>query len=235
MVKEWLEKGNAAAVLDVTSDQIEMLKKDYPQSLMSFTCDVADPESVKMAANQTNQKFGRIDYAVHNACLCLFKHFEEHRRDDFSRVMNVNFQGAINVTKAVLPMMKIQKQGKVCFMSSGVGVTGYINLSSYACSKGAMESLAKCLHHEYAESGITFHILHPPLTNTKSSSPLPVPNEFKAHPEKVGKGFIRRIDSKKFIIAPSFRDALSIKLSYLFPLPMGRLLVKLTNRAANKV
>lgn len=96
--------------------------------------------------------------------------------------------------------MQNERQGKICFTSSGVGVTGYINISPYACSKGAIESLAKCLNNEYEGSGITFHIMHPPLTNTKSSSPLLVPKEFKASPEKVGKGFIKHIDSKKFII-----------------------------------
>ena len=77
--------------------------------------------------------------------------------------------------------------------------------------------------------------MHPPLTNTKSSSPLPVPKEFKALPEKVGKGFVKHIDSKKFIITPSFADAVSVKLSYLFPLLMGKLLVKMTKKASSNL
>jgi short-subunit dehydrogenase len=127
--------------------------------------------------------------------------------------------------------MKIQKQGRICFASSGVGVTGYMDISSYAASKGAIESFAKCMKIEYADSGVTFHIMHPPLTDTKSSSPLPIPKEFKALPEKVGKGFIKNINSKKFIITPSFADAVSVKLSYLFSLSMGKMLVKMTNNA----
>jgi NAD(P)-dependent dehydrogenase (short-subunit alcohol dehydrogenase family) len=73
--------------------------------------------------------------------------------------MDVNFYGAINLTESVIPVMKAQKQGKIYFTSSGVGVTGYMNISSYASSKGALESLAKCLNIEYAETAITFHIL----------------------------------------------------------------------------
>ena len=53
---------------------------------------------------------------------------------------------------------------------------------------GALEALAKCLRIEYAKDNITFHIMHPPLTRTESASPLPVPDEFKALPEKVGYG-----------------------------------------------
>ncbi|WMM25485.1 SDR family NAD(P)-dependent oxidoreductase [Tissierella sp. MB52-C2] len=164
-------------------------------------------------------------------CLCLFKNFEEHTKEDFNRVMDVNFYGAISLTKAVIPIMKNQRQGKVCFTSSGVDVTGFIDISSYASSKGAIESFAKCMNIEYEDSGITFHIMHPPLTDTKSSSPLPIPREFKASPEKVGKGFIKNIDSKKFLITPSFTDRISVRLSYAFSLPMGKMLVKMTKKA----
>ncbi|MBU5425569.1 hypothetical protein KQI41_04010 [Tissierella pigra] len=83
----------------------------------------------------------------------------------------------------------------------------------------------------YEDSGITFHIMHPPLTDTKSSSPFPIPKEFKASSEKVGKGFIKNIDSKKFIITPSFADKISVRFSYAFSLPMGKILVKMTKKA----
>lgn len=233
MVKQWIENGNYAAVLDLNCDNIDRLKMTYPKTLLSFKCDVCDRESVKTAVDQVHAQFGSIYYAVHNACLCLFKSFGEHSREEFNKVMDVNFNGAVNLAWAVLPVMNAQRQGKVCFTSSGVGVTGFMNISSYACSKGAIESLAKCLNIEYADSGITFHILHPPLTDTKSSSPLPIPREFKASPEKVGKGFVKNINSNKFVITPSFTDALSVKLSYLFSLPMGRILVKMTKKANN--
>jgi NAD(P)-dependent dehydrogenase (short-subunit alcohol dehydrogenase family) len=233
MIKRWLENGNCAAVLDLNCDNLEILKKNYPEALLFFKCDVCDKESVKAAVDQTCNHFGTIQYAVHNACLCLFKSFNEHSREDFERVMSVNFYGAINLTEGVIPYMITQKYGKIFFASSGVGVTGFTNISSYASSKGAIESLARCLNLEYADSGVSFHILHPPLTNTKSASPLPVPLEFKSSPEKVGNGFIKNIEKNKFIITPSFSDTVSIRLSYLFAVPMGRMLVKMTGKAQN--
>ncbi len=226
MAKEWLALGNRVSVLDLHSENIDLLKELYPDALLTFVCDVRDMLAVKAAVDQTVDQFGSIQYAVHNACICSFNGFESLDTEDFHPVMDVNFYGAVHLAKAVLPIMKAQKQGKICFTSSGVGVTGYINISPYACSKGAIESLAKCLRNEYADLGITFHIMHPPLTNTKSSSPLPVPKEFKALPEKVGKGFIRHIDSRKFIITPSFADAVSVKLSYLFPCLWAKCLYK---------
>jgi NAD(P)-dependent dehydrogenase (short-subunit alcohol dehydrogenase family) len=233
MAKRWLENGNNASVLDLNCNYIDTLKKTYPSSLLTFQSDIRNKASVYQAIDQTHKQFGSIDYAVHNACLCLFKSFNDHSIEDFQNVMDVNFYGAVNLAEAVIPFMKTQKFGKVCFTSSGVGVTGYLNISSYASSKGALESLAKCMNIEYSDSGITFHLLHPPLTDTKSSAALPIPKEFKSSPETVAIGFIKNLNSSKFIITPSFSDAVSVKISYLFPLSMGKLLVKLTNKIIN--
>lgn len=60
------------------------------------------------------------------------------------------------------------------------------------------------LNLEYASYGVTFHIIHPPLTRTRSAAPLPVPKEFMADPKKVGYGIARHISSKRFIICHSF-------------------------------
>ncbi len=233
MLRQLLEDGNNAAVLDIHIDQLEPLGAQHPGRLLVAQGDVRDADFVRDTALRARDAFGALDYAIHNACLCPFAGFEALRDEEIHDTFAVNYFGAVNLCRAVLPIMKAQKQGNICFTSSGVGVTGYINISPYACSKGAIESLAKCLRNEYADLGITFHIMHPPLTNTKSSSPLPVPKEFKALPEKVGKGFIRHIDSRKFIITPSFADAVSVKLSYLFPLFMGKMLVKMTRKAAS--
>ena len=70
--------------------------------------------------------------------------------------------------------------------------------------------------------------MHPPLTRTKSASPLPVPNEFKALPEKVGYGLAKHINSKRYIICHSFNQKIQTMGCYLFPIKMGTLLSKMT-------
>ena len=124
--------------------------------------------------------------------------------------------------------MSAQKKGRVIFTSSGVGVTGFMNISPYSSTKGALEALAKCLRIEYAKDNITFHIMPPPLTRTESALPLPVPEEFKALPEKVGYGLARHINSKRFIICHSLNQKIQTLGCYLFPTKMGDLLSKLT-------
>lgn len=151
----------------------------------------------------------------------------------YERVFNVNYYGGLRLAKRVLPYMQEQKRGKIIFTSSGVGVTGFIGISPYASTKGALESLAKCLNIEYASDGISFHIIHPPLTRTKSASPLPVPNEFMADPQKVGYGIAKHIFSKRFIICHSFGQKLQTLLCYLCPIKMGKLMSKMAARYMN--
>ena len=115
-------------------------------------------------------------------------------------------------------------KGKVIFTSSIVGVTGFMNISPYASSKGAIESLVKCLNIEYKHKGISFHIFHPPLTRTKYLEPLPVPKKVMEAPEKVGIGLAKNINKKSFIICHSLWQIVEIMACYLFPIKMGKLM-----------
>lgn len=86
---------------------------------------------------------------------------------------------------------------------------------------------------EYASDGISFHIIHPPLTRTKSASPLPVPKEFMADPQKVGFGIAKHIFSKRFIICHNFSQKFQTLICYLCPIKMGKLMSKMTVRYVN--
>lgn len=227
-VKELLKEGYRVTALDLKTENLAGLEGE----ILPLVCDVGDGEQVKAAAAKSFERFGSIDIAVQNACLCTFDSFEDTETETFKKVFNTNYFGAVNLTKAVVPYMKKQGYGKIIFTSSGVGVTGFVNISPYASTKGAIESLAKCLNIEYAADNISFHIFHPPLTKTKSASPLPVPKEFMAEPQKVGEGFAKNIGKKSFIICHSAGQKLQTMGCYLMPVKMGKMMSKMTARYA---
>ena len=210
-----LKDGNKVAVLDVETDKLEALAQAFPKQLLYYNTDVCD------------------EIQIHNACLCTFANENDTELNMYERVFNVNYYGGLRFAKSVIPYMQAQKRGKIIFTSSGVGVTGFIGISPYASTKGAFESLAKCLNIEYASDGISFHIIHPPLTRTKSASPLPVPKEFMADPQKVGFGIAKHIFSKRFIICHSFSQKFQTLICYLCPIKMGKLMSKMTVRYVN--
>ncbi len=222
MVRQFIRDGCRVAVLDVHISNLTQLATDNPDHLLPFLCDVRDSETVKKCVSEISSKWGRIDFAIHNACKCTFGSLEETDESVYQEVFAVNYYGAIHLTKAVLPIMKSQNKGKILFTSSGVGITGFQNISPYASSKGAIEALAKCLNLEYQNTGISFHLLHPPLTRTHSSKPLPVPEEFKVDPQVVGQGLAKNIDKDSFVICHSLAQSLQMKMTYLFPVALGK-------------
>lgn len=228
MTERLLETGNRVSVLDLETDGLLRLKECFRDSLIYFRADLRNHEEVKAAVDSTAEEFGTIDIAVHNVCICTFESEAETDCDTYKDVFDVNYFGALRLVKSVTPYMVAQNRGKVIFVSSVVGVTGFCNISPYSSTKGALESLAKCLRIEYAKNNITFHIMHPPLTATKSASPLPVPKEFMASPKEVGCGLAKHINSKHFIICNSLSQKIQTLGCYLFPIQMGDLLSKLT-------
>lgn len=231
MAAAQLEHGDRVAVLDIATDKIGTLASSYPDTLLALGCDVSVAQQVQEAVTSIEQKWGTTNIAVHNACICLFTSLELTSEDDYRRVWDVNFLGAVNLAKAVLPGMKARGAGKVCLTSSGVGVTGFPDLSAYAASKGALEALAKCLDTENRPYGVTFHLLHPPLTRTASSKPLPVPQEMMMDPQKVGRGLARNLHKKSFVICHSTGQRVQVRLAYLLGVRMGRLMGKMAQRA----
>ena len=232
-MEQALKDGNKVAVLDVDTESLERLAQLFPNKLFYYKADVCDEMQIRIAIADIIKKFQRIDIAIHNACLCTFGKETTTDFNIYERSFDVNYYGALRLVKSVLPYMQAQKYGKVIFTSSGVGVTGFIGISPYASTKGALEALAKCLNLEYASVGVTFHIIHPPLTRTKSAEPLPVPKEFMADPQKVGYGLAKHITSKRFIICHCFVQKIQTIACYLFPIKMGKLMSKMKLRYIN--
>lgn len=231
MVERLLELGHSVTALDIQTDGLENLRQKYPGTLLPVLADARDAAQIESGVQQAIERFGELDAAIHNACLCVFGSERDISYDVYQQVLDVNYFGALRLAKAVLPHMRNAKRGRVIFTSSGVGVTGFEDISPYAASKGAIESLAKCLKIETMEYGISFHLFHPPLTDTVSAAGLPIPKEFKADAKKVGYGLADHIWSDRFVICHSMSQTLQMRFSYRHPLFIGNMMTKMTKRA----
>lgn len=230
LAERLLEQGNTVTILDLYTDGGEALQKRFPGAVLPVTADARTLSSIENGITQSLDQFGTIDAAIHNACLCTFECEQDTDYATYEKVMDINYFGALRLARSVLPVMRKQKKGRIIFTSSGVGVTGFANISPYASSKGAIEALARCLKLENTEYGISFHLFHPPLTDTVSASGLPIPKEFKADARTVGHGLADHIWSKRFIICHSVNQALQIRFSYRHPLLIGNMMTKMTQR-----
>lgn len=233
LTEHLLELGNHVTVLDVEITELLKLKEKYPAQLLPVICDVRNKDGIQEAVRMSVTNYGDIDIAIHNACLCTFGPMKDTDCTVYEEVFHVNYFGALRLAKAVVPYMEKAGKGKVIFTSSGVGIMGFPDISPYASSKGAIESLAKCLNLEYMDKGIRFQLIHPPLTRTRSAAPLPVPRDFMADPKAVGYGLANRVNKESFYICHSVGQQLQTALCYLFPVKMGRSMSALLKRKQN--
>ncbi len=232
--KTLLEDGYSVAALDISTGDLEPLVSLFPDRLLVLQCDVADAAQVNEAVGDVIKRWSQIDVLVNNACIAIFKPFEQRTIEETRKEFDVNYFGYLNTIRAVFPHMKARREGIIHNVSSGVGITGFPGISGYASTKGAIESLTRTLALEFEKYGIVVNLMHPPLTNTKSASPLGIPVQAMDDPARVGRNLAKQILSTKPAIASDFRTAVYLLFAYRYPKVLGRLFAKLTENARNQ-
>jgi NAD(P)-dependent dehydrogenase (short-subunit alcohol dehydrogenase family) len=137
------------------------------EDLLAVALDVTDPDSVQTAVDAAVQRFGRIDVLVNNAGNFYAGFFEEVTPEDFRAQIETNLFGPLNVTRAVLPVMRAQRAGLVVTFSSTAGITGGEFTSAYAASKFALEGWSESLSPEVAPFGIRTMLVDPGFFRTE--------------------------------------------------------------------
>jgi NAD(P)-dependent dehydrogenase (short-subunit alcohol dehydrogenase family) len=122
--------------------------------LLVVELDVTDPASAEAAVAAAVERFGRIDVLVNNAGNFYAGFFEEISAADFRAQVETNLFGPLNVTRAVLPVLRGQHAGHIVTISSTAGLIGQEFCTAYAASKFALEGWMESLTPEIAPFGI---------------------------------------------------------------------------------
>ena len=111
-------------------------------------------------------QFGRIDIAVNNAAVNIIAPIFDYAPEDWDRVMNVNIDGPWYLARRVMPQMREQRGGVIINVTSYAGDVGGAGIETpYAVSKGALNTLTRCLAHEGGPFGIRSNSVSPGLTD----------------------------------------------------------------------
>lgn len=136
------------------------------EELLAVALDVTDERTVRSAVDAAIERFGRIDVLVNNAGSFQGGFFEEVSPEQFRAQMETNFFGALSVTRAVLPVMRAQRSGRVITISSTAGIVAGAGGSAYAASKFALEGWMEALHDEVLPFGIHTTVVEPGFFRT---------------------------------------------------------------------
>ena len=116
--------------------------------------DVRNPESIKAAITLITEKSGRVDVVINNAGVGITGPLEEIPTQEIKNNFETNFFGPIEVMKAVLPQLRLQKSGLIINITSIAGYMGLPYRSVYSASKGALELISEALRMEVKSFGI---------------------------------------------------------------------------------
>lgn len=141
---------------------LDDVAKQYGERVKAVALDVTEPEQAVRAVREAVEVFGRIDVLVNNAGYANTDSAEDLPLDDFRRQMETNFFGVVHVTRAVLPVMRRQRSGRILQISSIGGRRGGTpGLSAYQAAKFAIAGFSEVLINEVAPLGIQVTIVEP--------------------------------------------------------------------------
>jgi NAD(P)-dependent dehydrogenase (short-subunit alcohol dehydrogenase family) len=135
--------------------------------LLSVELDVTRPHDAEAAVRAAVDRFGRIDVLVNNAASFHAGYFEELTPDQVERQLAASLIGPMNVTRAVLPVMRKQRSGHIVSISSTAGLVGFEFGSAYAASKFGLEGWMASLTPEVAPFGIMTTTVNPGFFRTE--------------------------------------------------------------------
>ncbi|HEX5369159.1 MAG TPA: SDR family NAD(P)-dependent oxidoreductase [Dehalococcoidia bacterium] len=190
--------------------------------------DVSCGQDIDALVAATLERFGTIDVLINNAGYGLSLTVEETSAEALRDIFAVNYFGAFDATRAVLPHMRAAGAGHIAFVSSVVGKLAFPYHGAYASTKAALISLAQALHDEVASENIRVSVVLPANTRTEFFA---VQSRLSRHesgmigfsqsPERVARAIVRSIEkpTSEINIVPPMRFAYAIDA--LFPALRG--------------
>jgi NAD(P)-dependent dehydrogenase (short-subunit alcohol dehydrogenase family) len=136
-------------------------------NLLIVKLDITKPADAESAVKAAVEKFGRIDVLVNNAANFYAGFFEELTPEQMERQITTSLIGPMNVTRAVLPVMRKQRSGLIITISSTAGLTGFEFGTAYAASKFGLEGWMQSLQAEVEPFGIDTITVNPGFFRTE--------------------------------------------------------------------
>lgn len=240
LVKAYAKRG---AMIVLSSRRTEELKKIARSTgldenrYMILPLDVSNPDQLQGCVDEVVNRFGRVDYLFNNAGISTRAMAMESPLEIDRKVMEVNYFGAVALTKAILPQMVRQGSGHIILTSSVTGKTGTSSRSAYAASKHALHGFFDSLRVELDGSGISVTILCPGYIRTQISinaltatgekfNKMNSNQEQGMDPDRLAEKIVKAVAKKKREVAFGGKEILGIYLKRFFPGFLHRVLVK---------
>lgn len=158
--------GRTVAKLEAVYDDIVAAKGAEP-AIVPLDLKGATPSHYQQMTQTIIDQFGRLDGVLHNASILgHLSAFKDIDAQEWQDVMQINLNGMVYMTQALLPALLKAKSASVIFTTSSVGRKGRAFWGTYAVSKFATEGVMQTLADEYRNKSIRFNCINPGATRT---------------------------------------------------------------------
>jgi NAD(P)-dependent dehydrogenase (short-subunit alcohol dehydrogenase family) len=162
-----LKAGDRVVATGRNLDKLRYALSDVAGDSVAFVqLDVANEAQAKPATDAAIKAFGRIDVLVNSAGYSLLGNFEELTTEEIQSLMETNFYGVMFMMRAVLPVMRKERSGRIINISSLAGVIGFKHCGAYSAAKFAVEGLSQAVAQEIEPFGILITTVAPGFFRT---------------------------------------------------------------------
>lgn len=167
---ETFAKENNVIILATNEEKMKLVAEENNCSYK--VCDVSDYEIVEKAISEIIEEYNKIDVLINNAGLWIQEELDTNDSDRIKSVIDVNLLGTINVSKAVIPSMKENRDGLIININSQAGINHKAERVVYNASKWGVTGFSKSLQDEVAKYGIRVTDVMPGMMKTEMFSKM---------------------------------------------------------------
>ncbi len=166
-----LRQGHNVVATARSVSSLDDIVAKAPERVLVLALDVTSTTDTQAAVDAAVTRFGRIDVLINNAGYGVVGAFEETPDDELRMLMETNFFGAMNVTRAALPILRAQRSGAIVNISSLGGQLSFAGFSAYSAAKFALEGASEALAQEMKPFGVKVLIVEPGQFRTNLAGP----------------------------------------------------------------
>jgi len=194
------ERGCHLALADINETGLTQTLKALPPgvSVTATRLDVADRAAVKAFAQTVDAEHGGADAVFNNAGVAVGGAFDQVSEADFDWLLSINLLGAIDMTRAFLPLLKRSQAGRLINISSLFGLIAPAGQTAYCASKFGLRGFSDALRHELAETRVGVVTVHPGGINTSIAASARAPANINA--EEIARQ--KRVSEKLLVMPP---------------------------------
>ncbi|HEY9328466.1 MAG TPA: SDR family oxidoreductase [Streptomyces sp.] len=167
IAREALAAGHQVIATGRRPAEVEKTLGGPQDNLLTTKLDITSPADAEAAAQAAVARFGRIDVLINNAGNFYAGYFEEITDEQMRQQFETNLFGPMNVTRAILPILRKQRDGHIITLSSSAGLIGQEFCVAYAASKFGVEGWMESLRYDVEPYNIRTTVVEPGFFRTE--------------------------------------------------------------------